>query len=174
MEAKYIIFLIIVLSSLLLLDCNNSSNDKISNKLTDINDTIINNQKIKNKEISDKKSRRKLNEERWENLKIMIDLTNFNFRANELGLGDDKKAIFIRAINNAKSILESFIKIKNNDDNLDIYYDKLEEFELDEWDPQYFPIEDGYTKTNFDYNYVIFFRFDELSDPEDMASSKNY
>ena len=173
MEAKYIIFLIIVLSSLSLLDCNNSSNDKISNKLTDINETIINNQKINNKEISDKKTRRKLYEERWENLKIMIDLTNFYNRTNELGLGDDKKAIFIRAINKAKNNLESFIKIKNDDVSLDIDYDKLEEFELNQWDPLYFPLEEkSYTKTNFDYNFVIFFRFAELSDPENMASSK--
>ena len=167
MEAKYILLLIIILSSLLLLDCNISSKQKISNKLNDMNDTINNNQKIKQKKNTDKSRRRQLQydeEEYWEQLNILIDLTNFNATIPD-GL-EDKKDIFIDAINKAKDTLESFIKIYNYGIRPTTSNEDKTNWGLQEWDTHYFNI-----NFNFAFNYAIFFRFSSLNEGY-MATSK--
>ena len=176
MEVKSILLLIIVFSSLSLLDCNNESKGKISTESYGFNDTIINNKKRKNKIKVDKFPRRKLPIDDggvWEQLNILLDLTNFDLTYSEFPAEyASKKNIFIEAMNKAKTTLESFIKIFNAQERPEIPDSYKNEWQLSGWDTRYFGTE-GTNSKNFDfgYNYGIFFKIAEL-EPDCVATSK--
>ena len=147
-----------------------SQTEILKQNFTDYNKTKIN---IKTRRLSeddeDDDGYDELVYEDWyDPLNIYLDLNNFEETIPSNLKNDASK--FITAMNNAKDALGKFILIHDTHENDEITNDKLDEWGIDYWNNSLFG-DTVKTIGDSEYNFFIFFKFEDLGD-ENMASSK--
>ena len=103
-------------------------------------------------------------------LNIYFDFNNFNQEIPSHLQNEEDKTKIINAMYAAKNALEKIIKIHDPRYNEEIFDHFFNDWEINSWDNSLFG--DGVMEIgNSEYNYFIFFKFEDLGD-ENMASSK--
>ena len=176
MKYRYKSTMIIRIVLLYLMFIENQSYNLLSEnneKNANANDSIkFDNQHIFQRKIK-KPVKRKLDDDddSYIPLKFFLDLEVFEQAFPVETIDINYRDVFLSSIQRAKETLESFIKIDIIPTSTYLNNLELEGFELEVWNTEYFGDSGRTDLLTLGINYIIFFRFDSLTE-DNMASSK--